>query len=156
MHGYGLTNRCNSALKETSSTSRLWRTLKIPLVRILVGFWFKSKAGHLKTTVIAIAKVAVMIGSDWIGHVTSLSVTLSEGVLVSPKSCALLDFLSFFLLQLRILVVRQSTRVSTLLYLCRDSSRLSNGLSNCSTYRNNSRRKATKKARKARNGPSFR
>jgi hypothetical protein len=29
-----------------------------------------------------------------IGHVTSLSVTLSERVLVSPKSCALLDFLS--------------------------------------------------------------
>jgi hypothetical protein len=29
-----------------------------------------------------------------VGHVTSPSVTLSERVLVSPKSCALLDFLS--------------------------------------------------------------
>jgi hypothetical protein len=43
-----------------------------------------------------------------VGHVTSLSVTLSERVLVSPNSCALLDFL-FFLLQLRILVSRATT-----------------------------------------------
>jgi len=53
-----------------------------------------------------------------VGHVTSLSVTLSERVLVSLKSCALLDFL--FSLQLRILVVRESTRVPELWYLCRD------------------------------------
>jgi hypothetical protein len=42
-----------------------------------------------------------------VGHVTSLSVTLSERVLVSLKSCALLDFL--FSLQLRILVSRATT-----------------------------------------------
>jgi hypothetical protein len=55
------------------------------------------------------------IGSDWInqviGHVISFSVTLSERVLVSLEFVRT-SRLSFFLLQLRILVVRQSTRAS--------------------------------------------
>ena len=42
--------------------------------------------------------------SEFLLHMTSLSVTLSKGVLVSPK-VAQASRLSFFLLQLRILVV---------------------------------------------------
>jgi hypothetical protein len=47
-----------------------------------------------------------------VGHVTSLSVTLSERVLVSPKSCALLDFLSF-LFSLEFLYLEQPLESQT-------------------------------------------
>jgi hypothetical protein len=47
-----------------------------------------------------------------VGHVTSLSVTLSERVLVSPKSCALLDFLSL-LFSLEFLYLEQPLEPQT-------------------------------------------
>ena len=49
---------------------------------------------------------------DRVGHVTSLSVTLSERVLVSPKSCALLDFLSL-LFSLEFLYLEQPLEPQT-------------------------------------------
>ena len=64
-------------------------------------------------------KSTICHGSDQIrhvtllvGHVTSLSVTLSERVLVSPKSCALLDFLSF-LFSLEFLYLEQPLEPQT-------------------------------------------